>query len=226
MNLGTEKYSLGTKKGSSKALKGSVSLQVLPNTTRFKYRYQRKAFYLTVPRKTEIPALLLEQIRKGIEADVLNNEHDNTQQKYKQWLEHKRVEGSMYQETLRTTKESPLLKLSLYEQLLAWSKATNRTNDIPIYHYAIRMVKRWVDHQKDVSYDTLPSLLKDMKYAANTFNTRKYVINLFCSWLVKKKVIEVNPFDDVVAMRKSKAKDAKRKRLSDLEINEILKVFS
>lgn len=255
MSLGTKKSGLGTNLGTKhknpKALKGSVSVQNLNNTTRFKYRYEGKVYFLTIPRKANIHPLVLEQIRRAIETDLLLQEHDNTQDKYKQWLTQKGVDSPVFKDKAQSAElktqpatppsqpsreepaqpakpvatKSPLLNLSLYEQLMEWSKATNRTDDKPIYHYTFTMVESWMKKKKVVQHEKLPALLKEMNYAANTYNTRKFVLNLFCSWLVKKKVIEVNPFEDVASMKVSKIKDPKRKRLSDVEISSILKAI-
>jgi hypothetical protein len=73
---------MGTK---TRATKGSVSLQILSNHRRFKYRYQSKVYFLTIP--IGIHTIReIEQVRRIIENDCIIGAHDNTQEKYKNLL--------------------------------------------------------------------------------------------------------------------------------------------
>jgi integrase len=214
-----------TKSQKKKGKKGEVSVQILANTTRLKYRYESQVYFLTIPAKTYLHPNALEQIRLNIQRDIILKMHDNTQNKYKQWLQMQNVHSK--QSAIKMPEALPPIALplpiiSLYKILIEWSKATSRTDDKPIYRYTFSMVKNWIEAGKEVTPETLPPRLTEMNYAADTFNTRKFVLNLFCSWLVKKKVIEMNPFDDVPAMKKSKAKDPRRQRLNDQEVAKIL----
>jgi integrase len=224
----TSKFRITYKKTKSQKKKGKtgeVSVQILANTTRLKYRYESQVYFLTIPAKTYLHPNALEQIRLNIQRDIILKMHDNTQNKYKQWLQMQNVHSE--QSAIKMPEALPPIALplpiiSLYKILIEWSKATSRTDDKPIYRYTFSMVKNWIEAGKEVTPETLPPRLTEMNYAADTFNTRKFVLNLFCSWLVKKKVIEMNPFDDVPAMKKSKAKDPRRQRLNDQEVAKIL----
>jgi hypothetical protein len=63
--------------------KGSVSLQELSQTRRFKYRYSSRVFYLTLPRKGIMSRIEEDQIRRIIELDILQAVHDGSFHNYR-----------------------------------------------------------------------------------------------------------------------------------------------
>jgi len=255
MNLGTKKSSLGTKNGASKqekatendqtlvkqqskkAEKGTVSLQKLGTTTRFKYRYAGKVYFLTVPTKSGIPLTIINAIKKGIESDILFECHDDSQLKYKMWLQHQRMNNITQQlpadrvvknekafnkptEVPVENSQPPIDKL-----MTEFMNASGRNDSINLYHYTYRMIVNWLKEGKEVHWKTLPRLLNEMNYASETYNNRRYVLSVFCKWLVKRKGVEYNVFEDVVARKKSNAKDPRRQRLTDQEVKDILEAI-
>ncbi|WP_170234201.1 tyrosine-type recombinase/integrase [Segetibacter aerophilus] len=156
---------------------------------------------------------MVELIKKGIEKDLYLGVYDESQLKYKKWITERTVAEQL---------QPKCQELPFDEHLMLWMDATDRNDSKDVYHYTYTMVRNWVRDGRDVQAMRLPGLLGSMNYAAKTYNNRRFVLNLFCNWLVKRKFIEYNPFDDVAIKRRKVGKDPKRKRLTDSEISNIL----
>jgi integrase len=199
-----------------KSPKGTVSLQKNAKQTRLKYRYRGEVYFLIIPIKLKNQSTLIEGVKKLIENDIFLGIHDNSQSSYKQRLRLDTVSP-------KGTKSSPISRLnSLDKQLEQFFTEANRDLEKGIYLYTLRMVKTWITKNKNLQSFDLPRLLGQMNYAAETFNTRKFVLNIFCEWMVKTKKIETNPFDFVSSKKKSLVKDPRRRRLTDEEVKRIL----
>lgn len=199
---------MGTTK---KASKGSVSLQQLPHTRRFKYRYQQKVYYLTLPREeTPVEAT----VKHIIELDMLQGTHDDTLAKYKTIL----TGGS----NMVPPKKPPVIEktsMILHASLLDFFERSGRSLQKDLYHATYRMTVKWGDQ---VTIEDIPALLNGMKYSSKTFNNRKMVLNSFCEWMLKRKLIDLNPLSDIPSRRKTGIKSLQRRRLTDDEIKSIL----
>lgn len=199
---------MGTTK---KASKGAVSLQQLPHTRRFKYRYQQKVYYLTLPREETPVEATVKQI---IELDMLQGTHDDTLAKYKTIL----TGGS----NMVPPKNPPVIEktsMILHASLLDFFERSGRSLQKDLYHATYRMTVKWGDQ---VTIEDIPALLNAMKYSSKTFNNRKMVLNSFCEWMLKRKLIDLNPLSDIPSRRKTGVKSLQRRRLTDDEIKSIL----
>lgn len=202
---------MGPQKRYKKAKKGTVSLQELSDRRRFKYRYQSKPYFLTLPSHYKLPHVKEEHIRRTIEMDIHSGTHDNTQERYKKMLQP--VAKGVVE------KSDPV---ELYDMLNDYLLKTGRSLDKNLYFYTYRMVVNWGN---GVSIDMIPQLLEAEKYSPATFNDRKLVMKSFCDWLLRNGKIGVNPLFETPAAKRGKLKDSKKRRLSDKEINSFLEAI-
>ncbi|HEY4062272.1 MAG TPA: site-specific integrase [Puia sp.] len=229
---------MGTRKESRKrASKGSVSLQELGATRRFKYRYQGEPKYLTLPPKKTLTALLEKQISKVIELDISMGTHDNTQARYKEMIRQRSTDTTIAPsrtqplvipkvvEYIPPSVEQPLI---VHIALKEYLKTTGRSLDKDLYHWTLIMVQNWgesviIDEEEiPVTIDNMPQLLQNMGYSPKTFNNRKLVLNDFCAWMVRKKRIDDNPMQDVPGRRKTDQKISLHRILPDEDVENIL----
>jgi integrase len=84
------------------------------------------------------------------------------------------------------------------------------------YLYTRRLLEKWVD----VPIDQVAQKLNGEKWAITTYNRRLGYLTTFFTWLVSKRVIGLNPLQDVCRKREKKRK--KNPRRIPLEEGEIL----
>lgn len=182
-----------------RASKGTIQTQELACTRRFKYTYQGKYYYLTLP-QTPRPGLegkVAEQIRKDIVAGC----HDGSGQKYREML----LSGN-----------NPLV-----EDLELFLSTTGRSLEKNIYYHCYCMVKKW----GDIPLETIPSRLVEMRYKSSTFNSRKTVLNAYLDWKVRRGELSYNPMKEIPSRRRVGGKDPARKWIDDKYVWEILEAI-
>lgn len=199
---------MGTTK---KASKGAITLQELPNTRRFKYRYQKKVYYITLPRQV---SPIESTVKNIIMLDLQQGTHDNTLLRYKSiiWGESKTKQSFGVSTNIDE-------KIVIHASLLDYFEKTGRSLLKDLYHSTYRMTVKWGDL---ATVEAIPTLLNGMNYSTKTFNNRKMVLNSFCEWLLKRKKIDLNPLSEIPSRRKTGGKSAQRRRLSDVEVGLIL----
>jgi integrase len=149
-----------------------------------------------------------------IQHDIINGLHDNSLDRYKKLLK-----SDKHLQPEKKLKQAASKKLGLAESLKKFLESTGRSMDKDLYYYTYRMVLNWGDR---ITCEMIPQKLMSMKYSSKTFNNRKLVLRIYCDWLVRNKVLEFNPLDDLPSRRKNSSKSSTRRRLTDTEVTQIL----
>src|SRR5450432_843473 len=127
----------------------TVHIQELTKRRRIKYTYQKKEYYISLPKKNVLPETIEKSVAKLIEIDIVNNNVDITQQSYKKML----VLGKT------TTVVSELVtprrpdQMILHEELKKYYIATGRDINIDFYNACHVMLKNWGEN---ISVEQIP----------------------------------------------------------------------
>jgi integrase len=204
----------------SKNSKGEISISNFQGRIRLRWRYAGERYSLNLPY-----AYLPENLHHGtvkvteIKLDILKGCFDSTLEKYKPVAivkpeTFKQVEVSA---TIKKT-QSPILLHDLVAQFNDWCiniRNVDVENSID-YLYTRRLLEKWVN----VPIDQVAQKLNSENWAVTTYNRRLGYLNTFFLWLVNKRVIDLNPLQDVCRKREKKRK--KNPRRIPLEESEIL----
>ncbi len=181
-----------------------VALQELKGRRRFKYRYEHREYYLSLPPVGTLLRNFEEQLRILIEADLAAGTHDNTQLRYKQLLKG----------------ESLAPRIQASDKFREYLTATGRSLEKGMYYYTLRMLENW-----KAAVPQFPACLAAMQYSAATYNDRRRTLDQFCEWLIRQKLLSINPFTDVPAQLNRSPKRTSRKWLNDEEVAAILEAI-
>ncbi|PWT73726.1 MAG: hypothetical protein C5B59_12685 [Bacteroidetes bacterium] len=204
------------KKAKQKAAPGSVTIQELKDTRRFKYSCQGVYYYITLPKKGSLSPSTENQVAKTIELDMLQGSLDTTRKRYQQML----LIGDRLPSMTLTSTEICIMDLGA--ELRNYFALTGRDMTKPFYLGASQMVDRWGGN---VSIASIPQRLMQEDYRPRTFNDRKGILKRFCDWLVDQKKIHSNPLTYVPSKKKTRSKTPAHQAMTDQEINSILEAI-
>lgn len=206
--------------GIKKTAKGQITIENFRGRIRLRWRYQGERFTLSLPY-----AYLPENLHYGavkateIKLDTMKGSFDLTLEKYKPVLivkpvAFKPVEIPANKEETQT----PTFLNDLVAKFNDWVKNIRNVdveNSID-YLYTRRLLEKWVD----VPIEQVAQMLNVENWAVTTYNRRLGYLTTFFTWLVSKKVVDLNPLQDVCRKREKKRK--KNPRRIPLEEGEIL----
>jgi integrase len=203
----------------NKVPKGEISISSSRGWIRLRWRYGGERFSLNLPYKY-LPENMHHATLKGaeIKLDILKGCFDTTLEKYK-------PSPTVKPETIKPVEvpvtngktQSPILLHDLVTQFNDWCiniRNVDVENSID-YLYTRRMLEKWVD----VPIDQVAQKLNTENWAVTTYNRRLGYLNTFFLWLLSKKVIDLNPLQDVCRKReKKRKKNPRRVPLAEKEI--------
>ncbi|MBO9201589.1 MULTISPECIES: site-specific integrase [Niastella] len=203
-----------------KSSKGEISISNFQGRIRLRWRHAGERYSLNLPH-----AYLPENLHHGtvkateIKLDVIRGCFDPSLEKYKPEIIVKPKAFKQVEVPVTTAKtQSPTLLHELVTNFNDWC-ANIRNVDIENsidYLYTRRLLEKWVN----IPIDQVAQKLNGENWAVTTYNRRLGYLNTFFAWLVSRKVIELNPLQDVCRKREKKRK--KNPRRIPLEETEIL----
>lgn len=205
--------------GIKKSSRREISIENFRGRIRLRWRYAGERYSLNLPY-----AYLPENLHHGtvkateIKLDILKGCFDYTLEKYKPSPIVK-PEAIKPVEVPATEKaQSPTFLHDLVTHFNDWC-ANIRNVDIENsidYLYTRKLLEKWVN----VPIDQVAQKLNGENWAITTYNRRLGYLTTFFTWLISKRVIDLNPLEDVCRKREKKRK--KNPRRIPLEESEIL----
>lgn len=206
--------------GIKKTAKGEIGIENFRGRIRLRWRHHGERFTLSLP-YSYLPENLHHGTVKAteIKLDILKGCFDATLEKYKPApvVKPEALKPVELPATIEKT-QTPTLLHDLVSSFNDWC-ANIRNVDIENsidYLYTRRLLEKWVD----VPIGQVAQKLNGENWAITTYNRRLGYLTTFFTWLVSKKVVDLNPLQDVCRKREKKRK--KNPRRVPLEENEIL----
>lgn len=204
----------------TKTPKGEISISNFEGRIRLRWRYSGERYSLNLPY-----AYLPENLHHGtvkateIKLDILKGCFDSSLEKYKPApiIKPEALKPVEVPATIEKT-QSPTFLNDLVTHFNDWCtniRNVDVENSID-YLYTRRLLEKWVD----VPIDKVAQKLNGENWAITTYNRRLGYLTTFFTWLVSKKIIDLNPLQDVCRKREKKKK--KNPRRIPLEESEIL----
>lgn len=184
--------------------KGSVSISECDGRIRLRWRYLGKRYSINLSKWDQLHLLKAKKLALQIEQDMILEQFDVTLDKY------------------RDKPKNPVVKekQSMVNYFESWVKEYKQMDcDIHIDYYNIRnTIRKWGEFNQ---IDILKWLNKE-KFAPSTYNSRLSILSSFADWLVKMKIWEDNPLQDVSKKKVSKKVKESRTPFTQEEIVSIL----
>jgi integrase len=184
--------------------KGSVSILNAENRIRLRWRYQKQRYSLNLFSFTKNNLLQAKKIAIQIEHDLVNSEFDVSLKKYKPSVP---AEEQMPEKTL----------IACFQEWVKNYRNMDCERDID-YNSTRNMMLKW--GQFDVT--TVVSHFNKETFGAKTYNRRLTLLKSFFTWAKKSKIVDDNPFEDVLPKKVRKTEKANRKPFTEDEIKMIL----
>jgi integrase len=188
-----------------KNFKGTVSIANDNGRVRLRWRYQGRRFSLSLFHYNKANLKEARKIAVEIEQDILYKQFDDTLKKYKQRQEEP---------------EEKLSGKSIVQLFEEWTINYRQMDcNKHINYYSVRsMLKKW----GEVTQSNIHLKLNSETFSEGVYNRRLSMLKDFVKWLVKAKIWEINPLEDISNKRIKKAKQPKRKPFTEEEISRIL----
>lgn len=206
--------------GIKKTTKGEIGIENFRGRIRLRWRHLGERFTLSLP-YSYLPENLHHGTVKAteIKLDILKGCFDPTLEKYKPApiVKPEALKPVEIPANIEKT-QSPTLLHNLVTHFNDWCiniRNVDVENSID-YLYTRRLLEKWVN----VPIDQVAQKLNGENWAVTTYNRRLGYLTTFFTWLVSKKVVDLNPLQDVCRKREKKRK--KNPRRIPLEEGEIL----
>lgn len=202
-----------------KSTKGDISITNFQGRIRLRWRYAGERYSLNLPH-----AYSLENLHHGtvkateIKLDIIKGCFDPSLVKYKPEIVVKPTAFKQVEEPATEKTQSPSLLHDLVSNFNDWCvniRNVDIENSID-YLYTRKLLEKWVN----VPIDQVAQKLNAENWAVTTYNRRLGYLGTFFTWLVSKRVIDLNPLQNVCRKREKKRK--KNSRRIPLEEGEIL----
>ena len=186
--------------------KGTVSIENFRDRVRLRWRYQGKRYTLSLFQCNKTNLKEGRKIAVQIEQDILYQQFDDSLKKYKNEPE-----------------EVKLVEKSIVELFEDWATNYRQMNcDIHINYYSVRsMLRKW----GEINPLNIHLKLNAETFSAGIYNRRLTMLKAFCKWLVKSKIWQFNPLEDINSKRIRKIKQPKRKPFKEHEITKVLEAI-
>jgi hypothetical protein len=158
--------------------KGSVSIENTAGRLRLRWRYQSKRYSLNLFSYSKANLLQAKKIAHTIENDMVVGDFDFTLSRYG-----------------KTITDAQPEKKSIVQHFEQWVKSYRHMDcDRHVHYHATRnMMLRWGTFDEN----NVVHKLNGEKFNERTYNGRLAMLKKFFIWLLKQKVIQINPLEDV-----------------------------
>lgn len=228
--------------------KTKVAVAPYKHYLRVRFTANGKRHQILTPDQTQISSYKANLIKHQIERDLLDNQFDETLQRYKDMLrktalaeliqEQQQVKASNLSRSIIETpvapvQEGPINFLEKFDDYCRWLEL-DLDNLTTYYLHCRNMMERW----GKFTVDQVPHLLKTKCAVATgkknklktkepsgrTFNYRRSCLKGFFDWLVKKRVILENPVENIKPRKEDKFPEDRRP-FTESEARRILEAF-
>jgi len=186
--------------------KGNVSIENFRGRVRLRWRYRGKRYALSLFDYNKTNLKESRKIAVQIEQDILYQQFDYSLKKYKNGQDVVKLEEK-----------------SIVELFENWTIYYRQMDcDKHINYYSVRsMLKKW----GDINPLNIHLKLNAETFSAGIYNRRLTMLKAFCIWLVKSKIWQFNPLEDINPKKIRKIKQSKRKPFTEDEISKILEAI-
>lgn len=191
-----------------KNFKGTVSVANADGRLRLRWRYSGKRYSINLSAHSRQNVQLAKKIAAQIEQDIVNEQFDFTLNSYKGLPE-------QVQETVQ--------EKTFVEYFEEWTSSYKQMDcEIHTNYNSVRnMLRNW----GKIDQANIQKKLNAETFCAATYNRRLTMLKGFVKWLVKAKIWQLNPLEDINPKRVKKVKQPKRRPFTEQEISQILNAF-
>ncbi|MBL7722761.1 MAG: DUF3596 domain-containing protein [Chitinophagaceae bacterium] len=189
----------------TKNLKGTVSIEIIGERIRLRWRFQKRRFSLNLFQFTKANLLKAKVIAVNIERDLDSDHFDPCLDRYK---------PLQVQESFSQT-------ITLVTYFEDWVRNyRNMSCDRDIDYYSIRsMMLRWGDFDSS----TVMQHFNKETFSPRTYNRRLTILKAFFNWTKKTNLTSGNPLEDVLPKKVRKTEKPNREPFTIAEIRMLLK---